>query len=177
MRTIKFLLVILLSPGFFQAKADVKLPRVISENMIFQRNQEIKIWGWADRGERISVEFNSVTLKTRASKDGKWSVTFPAMKAGGPYELKISAKNEIHFRNILIGDVWICSGQSNMQWTVENSGNAEKEIASADYPGIRLITIPRVLQYNPVDDVSKTNWVICSPESAGNFSAVAYFFG
>jgi sialate O-acetylesterase len=160
-------------PGF----SNVRLPGVLTNNMVLQRNKEIKIWGWADKGEKVSVSFNNKTLSVNADKSGKWLLVFPPMKEGGPYSMGIKGENSITLENILIGDVWVCSGQSNMEWSVKNSNNSEKEIANADYPTIRLLTVPKNLQYSPVDNVTGLEWEVCSPESVGNFSAVGYFFG
>lgn len=175
-----FLLIVIsitISGTYTGLLANVKLPQLLSDNMMFQRDMEIKIWGWADKNENITVKFNDAVKKTKTGKDGKWKVIFPAMKAGGPYEMTVSGKNEIRIKNILVGDVWICSGQSNMEWTVANSNNAEKEISGADYPLIRLLEIGHNLQYSPVDDVPETGWKVCSPKSIPSFSAVGYFFG
>jgi len=101
--------------------ADVSLPGIIGSNMVLQRNQDLKIWGWAAKGEKVTVHFNEAVQSTRAGKDGKWLITLPAMKAGGPYSMRIRGKNIIDLENVLIGDVWICSGQSNMEWPVRES--------------------------------------------------------
>mgnify|MGYP006287054223 CR=1 FL=1 len=162
---------------FFNSFAGVRLPEIISSDMVFQRGKEIKIWGWADKNERIEVTFNNEKMKTRADRNGDWMVSFPAMEAGGPYEILISADNEIKLENILIGDVWICSGQSNMAWSVQRSNNAEEEIRNADYPKIRLLHIDNNFSHTPADDVPETEWKVCSPESVPSFSAVGYFFG
>jgi len=159
------------------AHADVKLPGVLNNNMVFQRDQEIKIWGWADKGERISVTFNNIIRRTRPDASGKWMVIFPAMQAGGPFQLKVQGRNTLTLDNILIGDVWICSGQSNMAMKVVNSNDAENEITQADYPYIRLFNYPRNFQREPVEDVENAKWTECSPSTVGDFSAVAYFFG
>jgi len=177
MRHIKFFIVLFLSFQFLQVKADVKLPRILSSNMVLQRDAEFKIWGWADKNEKITVTFNGVTKTARAGKDLKWSVTFPAMKVGGPYTMTIKGKNTITLENILMGDVWVCSGQSNMEWQVRNSNNPEAEIADAKYPKIRLFHTPHNIQFEPVDNVDEGSWEECSPETISNFTAVGYFFG
>src|SRR5687768_3899179 len=123
------------------AKADVKPAGIFSSDMVLQRNQPIVVWGWAEKGERISVTFNQVTRKVRSDNAGKWKVVFPEMQAGGPYELKIQGKNLIVLNNILVGDIWICSGQSNMGFAVKNANDGEKEIAAANYPSIRIVTV------------------------------------
>lgn len=176
--SIRFLSVlILLVFSFTLAHAEIRLPNLISSDMVFQRGKEIKIWGWADKRERIALTFDNTLKKTRADKDGNWMVVFPAMEAGGPYTLKLSGENEIILENILIGDVWICSGQSNMEWMVANSNNAEEEIENANYPKIRLLQVDHNFQLDPVTDIPITNWTVCSPETIPSFSAVGYFFG
>ncbi len=157
--------------------ADVKLPQVLSSNMVLQRNQDIRIWGWADKGEKISVSFANVVRKTKADKNGNWMVSFPAMKEGGPYSMVINGKNKIELDNILMGDVWICSGQSNMEFQVQQGNNAKEEIMKANYPGIRLLDIPHNLQMFTVNDVPATSWQLCTSENIPTFSAVGYFFG
>lgn len=157
--------------------ADVKPAGIFSSDMVLQRDQNIVIWGWADKRERVSITFNQQTKKTRADASGKWKLVFPPMPAGGPYDMKVQGKNVVNFRNILIGDLWVCSGQSNMGMSVKNSSNAEKEIAEANFPSIRLMSVPRNMPVKPVDDIQNASWKVCSPETIPGFSAVAYFFG
>ncbi len=157
--------------------AGVRLPKIISNHMVLQREQPVKIWGWADRGERVTVTFNGQEERTRTGKDGRWVVTLKPMEAGGPFRMEIKGQNTIVFEDILIGDVWICSGQSNMEWSVANSNDAENEMAAAGYLGIRLFEVPHNVQLMPVDDIPSGEWKECTPESVRNFSAVGYFFG
>ena len=157
--------------------AEIKLPRVISDNMVLQRNQVVNIWGWADAKEKVSVNFNGQTVTTKAGKNGKWMLSLTPMEAGGPYEMILKGKNTITLKNILLGDVWICSGQSNMEWRLSNTNNAEEEIAGARYPKIRLFEVPHNIQLKPVEDIPEGAWLECSPETVPDFSAVAYFFG
>jgi sialate O-acetylesterase len=145
--------------------------------MVLQQGVELPVWGWAEPGERVAVIFNKTTIRVRTGNDGKWQVKFPALNAGGPYNMIIRGKNLIELKNILIGEVWICSGQSNMQWRVDQSNNAEEEIAAANYPKIRFFTVPRAVAQSPQDDISSGEWVECSPETVAGFSAVGYFFG
>ncbi len=159
--------------------ADVKLSGVLTSNMVIQRDRPITIWGWADKGEKVNVTFNNLKKSARADKAGDWKVVFPAMKAGGgALQLKVQGKNTITLDNILIGDVWVCSGQSNMGVTMRDVNNSEKEIADANYPNIRLFDFPRNLQPQPVNNtIGNPQWKECSPENIRRFSAVAYFFG
>lgn len=163
--------------SFQTAKANVKLPRIFSSNMVLQQGMEIPVWGWADNGERITVEFNKEIARTVADGNGKWKVKLSAQEYGGPYTMTVKGKNIVTFYNILIGDVWVCSGQSNMEWRVDQSNNAKEEVAAANYPEIRLFTVPKTVAQFPEDDISSGEWVECSPETIAGFSAVGYFFG
>ncbi|MBN2699178.1 MAG: 9-O-acetylesterase [Bacteroidales bacterium] len=173
----KLLLSVLACAMFSALFAEVKLPKIIGSHMVVQRDQPVRIWGWADKNERIQVRFNGQLLNTKAGNTGEWMVTFQPMEAGGPFEMVIQGRNKIVLEDILIGDIWICSGQSNMEWQVANSNNAEQEIAYAGYPEIRLFDVPHNIQFAPVDDIPGGRWDACSPETVGNFSAVGYFFG
>jgi len=99
------------------AQAEVKLPRIFSSNMVLQQGIEIPVWGWAEPGERVTVQFNGATKKVKTSEDGKWKLKLPVQEYGGPFSLLIKGTNIIQFDNVMVGEVWICSGQSNMQWT------------------------------------------------------------
>lgn len=172
-----FLFVLLVFP-IFGLKAQVRVSNLFTDNMVIQRNKPVKIWGRADKKEVIEVEFCGRRTSAQASKDGKWAVTFDAFPAGGPYELTVQGKkNQVVLKNILIGDVWICSGQSNMGMTVSGSLNAQEEIAAANYPEIRLFTVSANINNQEQEDVPSGQWATCSPESVGNFSAAGYFFG
>lgn len=159
------------------ANAEVKLPKIFSSNMVFQQGIEIPVWGWADNGERITVTFNGHTARTRANNEGKWQVKLPVQDYGGPHKLVIQGKNTIELQNVMVGEVWVCSGQSNMQWRVDQSNNPEEEIAEANFPEIRLFSVPRTVAQFPQNDISEGEWVECSPETVAGFSAVGYFFG
>ncbi len=161
----------------FILKAEVRLPHIIGSNMVIQRDQELRIWGWADRGEKVTVHFNEAVESKRAGKDGKWLITLPAMEAGGPYTMKVRGKNIIELENILIGDVWVCSGQSNMEFQVQWFPWAEEESSRADYPEIRLFTVPKNVQLAPADEIPGGEWQECNQETVMPFSAVGYFFG
>ena len=126
------------------AHSEVKLPALISDNMVLQRNTPINIWGWAAPNEKVTVKLGKSEAAATADAKGNWAAKLPAMKAGGPFDITVSGKNVLNLKNILIGDVWICSGQSNMQMSVSGSNNAKEEIAGAKYPNIRLFTVSRV---------------------------------
>jgi len=155
----------------FTSKADVTLPKIFSSNMVLQQGIEIPVWGWADKNERIRVTFNNETVRTRADKEGNWMVKLPVQKYGGPFTLTINGKNTVEFTNVMVGEVWIASGQSNMEMRVDQSNNAEEEIAAASYPSIRLFTVPKAVAQFPKNDISGGEWVECSPETVGAFSA------
>jgi sialate O-acetylesterase len=157
------------------ARADVKLPALISDGMVLQQGMNVPLWGWADDGEVVTVEFQNRKVSATAA-NGKWMLRLKSLKAGGPFKLAISGKNKIELQNVLVGEVWICSGQSNMQWTLKNTDNGEAEIAAAKYPMIRLFTVPRLEVDTPQTDV-KAAWKECSPETVAAFSAVGYYFG
>jgi sialate O-acetylesterase len=171
------LTLMLLSFFALSALPNVKLPGALSSNMVLQRNKEIRVWGWADKGEKVTVTFNNKSESAKAGNDGKWSLVLPSMKEGGPFTMTVKGKNEIKLENILLGDIWVCSGQSNMEWSLKNTNNAAKEIADANYPDIRLLSIPKNMQYVPAEDVAGIKWEVCSPESVPGFSAVGYLFG
>ena len=165
---------------------DVRLPAVISDNMVIQQGMKAPIWGWAEPGEKVTVKTSwpeTITSSFERSyrcttdKNGEWMVKInPPEGAGGPYKMTISGNNTITIRNILVGEVWICSGQSNMEWRVERSANPEHEIASADYPNIRLFKVEKTFSDAPQEDCNGT-WSSCQPETVRGFSAVAYYFG
>ena len=155
----------------------LRLPAIFSDDMILQRGKPIPVWGWAGPGEKITVTLGDGRAQTTADKDGKWRVTLPAMQPGGPLELLVTGeKSEVCCTDVLMGDVWLCSGQSNMEWTVKSAANATAEIAAANYPRIRHILVPRVPSATPKDDFVG-EWKVCSPKTVGDFTAVGYFFG
>ncbi|MBE9510177.1 MAG: beta galactosidase jelly roll domain-containing protein [Bacteroidetes bacterium] len=157
--------------------AEVKPARIFSSNMVLQQGTKIPVWGWADNGEKVSVTLNGNTLETIADEGGKWMVKFPQMQYGGPHTMTIEGENTIIFKNIMIGEVWICSGQSNMAFALNQSSNGKEEIANSDYPEIRLFIVPRKIAQYPQSDIEEGEWVPCSPEASASFSAVGYFFG
>jgi len=169
---------ILLLANSGAALADIKLPAVISDNMVLQRNKKVSIWGWAEPGEEVmvSVSWHRMRWAVTAGDNGKWMFAMNSPKTGGPYEMTFSGKNTITLKNIMVGEVWVGSGQSNMQMSVKSSANAEQEIAAADYPDIRLFTVERKVAEQPQSDCVG-NWTLCSPQTVPGFSATAYYFG
>lgn len=165
-----------------QARADVKLPKVIDDHMVLQRDRPLPIWGWADPGEEVTVKLGNATATAKAGPQGDWSVTLPAMKADGKaHGMSVSGKNKIEVDDILIGDVWLGSGQSNMEMGIANCERAKEEIAAANYPTVRLLLVPKTSVAAPAQDV-KAQWVVCSPKTVaaggwGGFSAALFYFG
>ena len=158
------------------ANANVKMPLLFSDGMVLQRNKAIPIWGFADANEKIEVHFNKQIQKTTADKNGKWTLNLNSEKAGGPFELIIIGKNKITIKNVLVGEVWICSGQSNMEFQVSKTINAEKEIADSSYPMIRHFGVAQDLSGKPKDDLKAGKWETANKETVGNFTAVGYYF-
>jgi len=172
----------------FAALADVKPHPLFVDNVVLQADAEVPVWGLAEPGEAVSVIASNeklkvapVTAKATADKDGKWTVKLPKQAAGTDYEVKIAGKNEIVLKNVAFGDVWICSGQSNMEWSVNASGEAEKVKAGAKNPLVRLFTVKKRTAAKPLADQTDlthfSTWSECSPETVASFSAVGYHFG
>ncbi len=156
--------------------AAVKLPSIIGDNMVLQRGQPLPIWGWDDAGTEVTVTLGDAKATAKADASGKFMVKLPAMKAGGPHTLTIAGSNTVTVKNILVGEVWLCSGQSNMEWSVEQSAKAKEEIAAAKHPNIRHIKIPHLPADKPQDNVNSLGWQECSPQTAAKFTAVGYYF-
>lgn len=161
-----------------QSSSQIRLPRLIQDSMILQRDTKLKIWGWASPGEKINVRFNGKSAEAVATARGEWSTTLPAMKAGGPYTMHITGKNSIQLNDILIGDVWLCAGQSNMvhQLSLHNITYAE-DIAKANYAEIRQFCVEtKATLTGPEADHASGSWKWANPKDVPDFSAVAYFF-
>lgn len=159
--------------------AEVKLANIFSNNMVLQRDKPIKIWGWADKNEAVEVHFLNQIKKVKADKNGAWVATLNPVSYGGPYTMEVKGKkNSITLNDILIGEVWLCSGQSNMEMAVHGWGsvyNYEQEIKDANYPQIRAFNVVKDISMKPKDNLGGT-WQVCSPQTVSEFSAVAYFF-
>lgn len=172
---IRILFTLLIVLGFTGVEAKVRLPRLISDGMILQRDTEVKIWGWAASGETVNLKFLSQNYKTKADKKGNWSIIIPAQKAGGPYTMEV---NDIQINDVLFGDVWLCSGQSNMELPIRRVLDLyQEEVQSVNNPNIRHFRVP--IRYDFVeakDDLDGGTWQMTNPESILEFSAVAYFF-
>ncbi|AQQ72551.1 hypothetical protein SMSP2_02941 [Limihaloglobus sulfuriphilus] len=164
------------------AAAEIRLPAIFGDNMVLQRQDKVAVWGWANPGEKVKVSpswgwFGFYSQKTSADENGRWKVYIKTGKAKGPQKLTIKGEqNTVELSNILLGEVWLCSGQSNMAWTLGAFENTEQDIAAADFPQMRLFTVQREISRQPLDDCSG-KWEPCSPKTAAAFSAVAYYFG
>ena len=164
-----------------RTEATVRLPHVIASDMVLQREIPIPIWGWADPGETVTCELGQAKATATANADGQWIVRLPAMPAGGPFEMIVSGKNTLKLTGILVGEVWLCSGQSNMEMGVGMCKDAKQEIAAATNLNIRIFLVPKIPSGIPLTDVTAT-WKPCTPASIaaggwGGFSAAAYYFG
>lgn len=178
------------------ARAEIKVHPIFSDNMVLQRDTEVVVWGTADDGEEVSVSLNDgkqgVSVPRKAAKGGKWALTLPPQKAGTGFTLTVSGKNTVTFKNVAVGDVWLCSGQSNMEWKLSGLNKEDKAkgvtatqgkdaAAKAENKNIRLFTVPNKPTYEPQSTfaVSPTEgqWLECNEKNAFNFSAIGYFFG
>lgn len=158
------------------AMADVKLPKIFGDHMVLQQKSEVAVWGWADAGEEVTVSLGETKATAKADAAGKWSTKIATPGAGGPHTLTAKGKNVVEFKDVLIGEVWICSGQSNMEWTVNNSNNPAEEKKAGSHPNIRMFKVAHQVSATPQQDFAGGDWKQCSPETVGDFSAVGYFF-
>lgn len=170
----------LLTVIFFtiNSSGQIRLPSVIGDNMVLQQKSEVSVWGWGEPGNEIKVtgSWNNDTVKAKADNHSFWSVKLKTPSAGGPYTINLKSGGELTLKNIMIGEVWICSGQSNMEWSARhNLMNAEEEIKNANYPDIRLFHVKKLASNTPQENCF-ARWEECTPESMSTFSSVGYFF-
>ena len=174
------------------SRAEVKLPGLISDGMVIQRGMRVAIWGTADPGERVTVTLNNQQVADTANDEGQWRVSMGPLSAGGPFTMTIAGRNTLTLHDVLVGEVWICSGQSNMKmwvgpgdpepgwnpgsWHSPGAANYQDEVTQADYPMLRLFTVEKSVASKPQRDV-KGHWAAARPQSVYDFSAVGYFFG
>jgi len=159
------------------SEAEPRLPHLFTEHMVLQRDMNISVWGWADPEEHITVTLGENTRDTVTTPDGHWNVLLPAMHAGGPFTLAVRGKKALLVKDVLLGEVWVASGQSNMTYALSGAGGATEEIPAARYAQIRFFTVPKKIAITPQEDTLPEAWEICTPDTAKVFSAVAYFFG
>ena len=162
--------------GIVSLSAKVSTPSIFGDHMVLQRNHDNPVWGWADAGEKVTVSIGGQAHTTKADRDGDWSVTLDPLPAGGPHRLTIKGKNTINYDDVLVGEVWICSGQSNMAWPVQNSYDGDLVALTANHAGIRLISVPQVGTQEPQKDFN-AEWAHAAPDTVKDFSAVGYRFG
>jgi sialate O-acetylesterase len=155
--------------------ADIRLPGLVSDGMVLQRGIPAKVQGWADDGEKVAVTVRGQSASAVAA-DGKWSVTLKPMKAGGPFTMTIAGKNTVEVKNVLVGDVWVCSGQSNMEWRLSQLDSAKEDIANSANPMIHVLRAPMVSPDRPADNID-AKWQACDPDSVADFTAIGYYFG
>ncbi|HTL51586.1 MAG TPA: sialate O-acetylesterase, partial [Planctomycetota bacterium] len=156
----------------------MRLAALFSDHMVLQRDHPLPVWGWAKPGETVTVELAGKSAQATAGADGRWQVQLPALPAGGPHVLiaRGRAAAAAKVSDILVGDVWICSGQSNMEWPLEMTQQSDQALAEADYPQMRLFTVPKRTEAKPVSDIDAA-WGLCTPLGVVGFSGVAYYFG
>ncbi len=160
------------------AVADVRLPRIFTDDMMLQRDLPVRVWGWADPGEEVSVTLAGKSAKARTSDGGQWSLELPAMKTGENLELTVKGKNSVTLKNVILGDIWVCSGQSNMEWTLRQCLGGGDDIKAADFPKIRHIKFNKARSGQPEADAPlATPWQVCSPSTAAGFTGVGFYFG
>ena len=163
--------------GAFGARADVVLPAVLASHMVVQRGLPVHIWGKATASESIAATFRGDTRTTVADELGLWSLYLPPADAGGPFELTVKGNNTVSLTDVLVGDVWVASGQSNMEFPLKQAIDGPAEVTAAKFPQIRLFHVKQKSAYYPMEDLEAKSWTACDPETVSDFSAVAYFFG
>ena len=157
-------------------RAEVKLPAIISDHAVLQRDATVPIWGWGEKGEDVTVTIAGTTQSTKAGEDGRWRVNLDHLSAGGPHTLTVKGSNTVTVNDVLVGEVWLGSGQSNMAFKVGSALDLDKEKAAADLPQIRHFTVPAHAAPQPQNDVAG-KWEVCSPETVAGFSATLFFTG
>lgn len=162
--------------GAASVRADVRLPAVLSDHMVLQQGIPVPIWGWADAGEEVTVTFGQQKESAKADDKGHWEIKLGKLTANDkPEELTVSGKNKVELKDILVGEVWVCSGQSNMEFTLNSAKNHEEEIKEANYPEIRLFSVPKSVKLEPQSDIgdpksqNRPSWAPCTPRTARDF--------
>ncbi len=175
----KYCLLSLLLPAIIICRANVRLPHVLSSGMVLQQRSQVNLWGWCEPGEKIAItaSWDHKTDSVKGTRDGTWILSLPTPAAGGPYTISIKAQNTLELDDILIGEVWVCSGQSNMEMS-ESWGlpDTKAELPSCYNVNIRFFHAPRTTALTPQDNVDG-QWVVCDSNTLKTFSAAAYFFG
>ena len=156
--------------------AEVRLPAIVSDNMVLQQGTKVRIWGNATAGERVIVTFQNKSSEAVADVQGRWQVFIGPLKSSGPAELIVKGTNTLTIKNVLVGEVWLCSGQSNMEWPLANTIGATETLAQANYPEIRMFRVEHHTSAEPLADL-EGHWIVTTPDEAAHFTAVGYFFG
>ncbi|MCX6366924.1 MAG: sialate O-acetylesterase [Armatimonadetes bacterium] len=172
----KLLVAATLAVGASAAQANVTLPKLLSDGCVLQRNQPVRLYGTADPGEAVTLTLKGKTVKATTGGDGKWLVSFPAQGAGGPFVLSVKGKNTLTVKDVYFGEVWVCSGQSNMEWPLSASFEAKSEIESAPDPLLRMFTVQKSVELTPQEEVAGGSWQAAAPNTRAGFSAVGYYF-
>ena len=159
------------------SQAQLRIARLFGDHMVLQRNKPLPVWGWASKNENIKIQFNQLVIQSKADDNGKWIVNLPAMKEGGPYEMIVSSKQQtLQIKDIMLGEVWLCSGQSNMEFVMRDAFNFNASIAAVKQSDIRQFTVPNEVSLQPNDSIKGGEWVMANPETLSNFTAVGYSF-
>ena len=176
---LKFFSVLIICGLSVQSYSQIKLPSIFSDNMVLQQNSEATVWGWGDPGSEIKISgsWSKDTVKAKISNQSAWKVKLKTPAAGGPFTISIKGNEEVVLKNVMIGEVWICSGQSNMEWSADSKIiNTEEEVKNANYPAIRFFHVKKMGSETPQNNCF-ARWEECSPETMHSFSAIGYFFG
>lgn len=175
-RTLNLVLATSIIVTALPAAADVRMPKVFTDDMMLQRDKPVRVWGWADAGEDVKVALSGKSAAAKADANGAWKVELPALKEGENLEMTITGKNSITLKNIIVGDIWVCGGQSNMEWTIRQIPAAD-DVKAAEFPKIRHIKIRRAKADRPADDaVTDTPWQVCTPATVPGFTAAGFYF-
>ena len=174
----RFCIFLAAAVSVFNVSAGVRMPRFFSDNMVLQRDMPVRVWGRASAGDTVEVRLGGTAAAAVADSSGRWLAELPPMQPGGPFEMSVEGPDStLVFGNVMIGDVWLCSGQSNMEWPLDMTEGSAEEIAASSCPAIRLLTVGRNCTPDEQEDIAAGSWEECSPETSPDFSAVAYYFG
>jgi sialate O-acetylesterase len=169
-------MMILAAVSAISLRCEPRLPHLFSDHMVLQSDSPLRVWGWADPGESIEVNLAGTSRQAITAADGHWSVSLPAFPAGGPFVLEVRGKQMVRFKDVMFGEVWVASGQSNMTYALSAAANAAQEIPKANDPGLRFFTVPKRIALEAQLDTLPAHWEVCTSDTAKEFSAVAYFF-
>ncbi|HMQ45829.1 MAG TPA: sialate O-acetylesterase [Saprospiraceae bacterium] len=170
--------IVLISSFSSSTSAQITLPQFFSDHMVVQRQRPIRVWGMGNPGEMIRIQLHNRVTVTFVAPDGRWIGTLSTLEAGGPYEMSIrSVSDTVNIQDVMVGDVWFCAGQSNMEWPLKNSEGGNAAAAEADFPNIRFFEVPKKMATQPQTDVAATPWKLCTPSTAPDFSAIAFYYG